>query len=140
MSLSEHPKANAGTAAGGSAVLTLTWFFTQGFRHAVALDAVAAAVGRTVDEVAANPASLRGVAADELARLLAGHQTPQRIIGVPEVEIIDAEYGAEPTLAALADAARAAVRAEADSGHRTAAGQALAALLAGLHREGITDR
>lgn len=138
----DTPETNAGTdsATDGPAVLSLTWFFTETYRHTVPLDAVAAAAGRTVDELAADPASLIGAVGDRLADPLTGHQTPQRTIGVPEVEITEADYDASPTLAELADAARAAVQAEAETGEHTAAGLALAALLAGLRREGITDR
>jgi hypothetical protein len=132
----DHPEANTDT--GEPAVLSLTWFFTQTYRHVAPLDAVAAAAGRTAEELAADPATLLGVVGDRLADLLTGYQTTQRTVNVPEVEIIDAEYGAEPSLTALADTARAVVQAEANSGQRTAAGLALAALLAGLHREGIT--
>jgi hypothetical protein len=134
----DNPQANTDT--GEPTVLSLTWFFTETYRHAAPLDAVAAAAGRTAEQVAADPAALLGVVGDRLADLLTAYQTAQRTIDAPEIEITDAEYGAEPTLAALADTARAAVRAEADAGERTAAGLALAALLAGLHREGITDQ
>jgi len=128
----------ANTDAGEPVMLSLRWFFTETYRHRLPLDAVAAAVERTAAEVAADPASLLGVVSDRLADLLTGYQTAQRTVDVPEVEITDAAYGAEPTLAALADTARAAVQAEAHTGQRSAAGLALAALLAGLHREGIT--
>jgi len=132
----DNPETNTDT--GRPAMLSLRWFFTESYRHTVPLDAVAAAVGRTAEEVATDPASLLGVVGDRLADLLTGYQTPEQTVDVPEVEITDAEYGAEPSLAALADAARHAVQAEADAGHRTTAGLALAALLAGLRREGIT--
>jgi hypothetical protein len=140
MSSSDVPEATAGAGSGEAAVLTLMWHFTETYRHTVALDAVAAAVGRTVDELAADPASLFGVAGHRLADLLTGHQTPLRTVGVAEVEIVGADYDASPTLAELATTARAAVHAEADTGRHTPAGMALAALLAGLRREGITDR
>ena len=129
---------DASTDTGSPAVLSLTWCFTETYRHPVALDAVAAAVGRTVDALAADPASLIGVVGDRLADLLTGHQRPQRAVGVPEVEVTAADYDASPTLAELADTARGAVQAEADTGQHTPAGLALAALLAGLHREEIT--
>jgi hypothetical protein len=121
-------------------VLSLTWLFTETYRHAVAPDAVAAATDLTVDEIAADPGSLHGVAGNRLADLMTGCQEPERVVGPREVEIVDAEYDASPTLADLVDAGRAAVRAESDTGQPSPAGQALAALLAGLRREGITDR
>jgi hypothetical protein len=135
-----NPETNTETKTdiGGPAVLSLKWFFTQTFRHTVPLHTVAAAAGRTAEEVAADPAALLGVVGDRLADLLTRYQNAQRTVDVPEVEITDAEYGAEPSLTALADTARAVVQAEADAGQRTAAGLALAALLAGLRREGIT--
>src|SRR5437773_2418158 len=112
MPTQDNPQAN--TDNGEPAVLSLTWFFTETYRQAVPLDAVAAAAGRTAEEVAADPAALLGVVGDRLADLLTGYQTAQRTIDVPEVEITDAEYDAQPTLAALADTARHAVQAEAD--------------------------
>src|SRR5205814_7351937 len=121
----DKPEANTDT--GGPAALSLRWFFTESYRHTVPLDAVAAAVGCTAEEVAADPASLLGVVGDRLANLLTGYQTPEQTVDAPEVEITDAEYGAEPTLAALAEVARHAVQAEADASQRTAAGLALAA-------------
>ncbi len=39
------PDPEANTDTGGSAVLSLTWFFTETYRHSVALNAVAASVG-----------------------------------------------------------------------------------------------
>lgn len=138
MPLPDVPEATAGAGIDEAAVPSLTWCFTETYRHSVALDAVAAAVGRTVDELAADPASLLGVAGRGLADLLTGHQTPLRTVSDAEVEIIGADYDAAPTLTELADTARAAVDAEAATSQHTPAGLALAALLAGLHREGIT--
>src|SRR6266536_1719329 len=112
---SPNPEANTDTA--GSAVLSLTWWFTQTYRYpTVPLDAVAAAAGRAVDELAADPASLLGVVGDRLAELLTGYQASDRVVGMPEVEIAAADYDASPTLAGLVDAGRAALRAESDSG------------------------
>jgi len=117
--------------------LSLTWFITQTFRHNLPLDAVAAAVGRSVDELAADPERLIGIAGNRLADLLTDAQRTVQPVDVPEVEIIAAGYDATPTLSEFGHAARTAVKAEADTGARTAAGLALAALLAGLRREGI---
>jgi hypothetical protein len=122
------------------AVLSLTWAFTEIYTHTVPLDALARAAGHRVDELAANPEALLGVVGDQLADLLTGHQDTDRTVGVPEVEIIAAEYADTPTLAHLVDAARAALHAESTAGQHTATARTLAALLAGLRREGITDR
>ena len=140
MSSTNHPETNGEPAE--PAPLWLTWFFTETYRHPVPLDAVAAATGRTVDELAADPASLLGVVGNRLADLLTGMQAPVRTVGAPEVEIVQADYYDSPTLADLVDAGRAAlqVQADRDAHPDSAVGRALAALLAGLRREGITDR
>ena len=121
-------------------VLLLTWYVTQGYQHLVALAEAAAVTGYTIDELAADPAALTGGAGQQLTDLLIGLQTPERAVGVPEVEISDVRYDAAPQLADLFDAARAAVDAESRTGQHTPAGRALAALLAGLRREEVTDR
>jgi hypothetical protein len=129
---------DANTNPTGPALLALTWHFTDTYRHTVPLDAVAAAVGRTADALAADHSALIGVVGDRLADLLTGYQTPQRTIDVPDVEITDAQYDDQPSLTALFHGAHAAMQAEADTAQRSTAGLALAALLAGPRREGIT--
>ncbi len=121
-------------------MLLLTWYATQGCQHLVPLTEVAAVTGHTVDELAADPATLTGAAGQQLADLLTGLQLPERAVGIPDVEIIDARYDATPRLADLVDAARTPVDAESRTGQHTPAGRALAALLAGLRREQVTDR
>lgn len=138
MSSTDNPDQIRQTTA--PATLTVTWWLTRTFYHEVPLAALAEATGSTVDEIAANPASLLGVAGQRLADLLTSYPIPDDAVGGREVEIADATYDASPTLAALADAARTALRAETQAGQPSAAGRALAALLAGLRREGITDR
>lgn len=120
--------------------LVLTWTFTETYRHRVALDAVAAATGAPAHELPVDPMMLLGVAGDRLADLLSDHQNPQRTVGVPEVEIIAADHDGSPTLAELVDAAHTALRVETEAGQPSAAGQALAALLAWLRREELTVR
>ena len=120
--------------------LLLTWYVTRSYQHLVPLTVVAEATGRTVDELAADPASLTGAPDERLLALLIEWQTPERAIDNPDVEIGDARYDAAPALAGLVDAARAAVDAESRTGQHTPAGRALAALLAGLRREEVTDR
>jgi hypothetical protein len=137
---SDNATSDSETNDGRPAVLSLTWWLTRTYHHEVPLAAVAEATGSTVEEIAANPASLNGVVGQRLADLLTSHPLPEGAVGGAEVEIADATYSASPTLADLANAAGAAVRAESETGQPSPAGRALAALLAGLHREGITDR
>ena len=131
--------ADTSTDTGGPAVVSLTWWLTQTYDHDVPLAELAEATGYTSEEIAANPAVLTGVAGERLAELLTSYPIPDDALGVREVEIATVDYDASSTLAELADTARAAVDAEADTGQHTPAGLALAALLAGLRREGITD-
>lgn len=138
MSSTDNPGTNGEPEA--LATLSLTWWFTETYRHPVPLDALATVTGRTTDEIAADPASLLGAVGDQLADLLTGLQAPDRTVGVPEVEISEADYDATPTLAELVDAGHAALQAESDAHQPGASGRALAALLAGLRREGIGDR
>ncbi len=138
----DHPAATSQAVA--PAVLSLTWTFTETYSHQVPLDAVARATGQGVDELAADPSSLLGGVGDRLADLLTDRLTDRqdadRAVGEPEVEIIAAEFTDSPTLADLVDTARKALHAESDADRHSDAGRALAALLAGLRREGITDR
>ena len=122
----------------GSDVVSLTWWRTQTYDHDVPLAELAEATGHNGEEIAANPGMLVGVAGDRLAELLTSRPVPDGAGGVIEVEVARVGYDASPTLAELAANARAAVDAEADTGQHTPAGLALAALLAGLRREGIT--
>jgi len=132
----DHPAATSKAEA--PAVLSLTWTFTETYSHQVPLDAVARATGQGVDELAADPSSLLGGVGDRLADLLTDRQDADRAVGEPEVEIIAAEFTDSPTLADLVDTARKALHAESDADRHSDAGRALAALLAGLRREGIT--
>lgn len=136
----DNPEPATGTSSGtdGPAVVSLTWHLTRTFDHDVPVAALAEASGYTSDEIAANPAVLVGVAGERIAELLTSYPLPDDAVGGREVEIARADYEATPTLAELADAAYATLHATADTGQHTPAGLALAALLAGLHREGIT--
>jgi hypothetical protein len=135
----DNPTTSADTS-GPATPLTLTWAFVETYQHEVPLSDVAAAVGRTVEELAADPAWLLGVAGDRLADLLTGYHTDARTVGVPEVEIIQTDFDATPTLADLVEAARTALRTEPTGTGPSPAGRALAALLAGLAREDIGQR
>ena len=135
---SDNPDPSTSTDTGSPAVVSLTWWLTQTYDHDVPLAALAEATGYTREEIAANPAVLTGVAGERLAELLTSYPIPDDAVGVREVEIATADYDASPILAELADAARATVDAEAEAGQHTPAGLALAALLAGLRREGVT--
>ncbi|MEJ3741802.1 hypothetical protein WEI85_00670 [Actinomycetes bacterium KLBMP 9797] len=119
--------------------VTLTWAVTETYTHPLDLAAVATAAGRSVEELRADPASvLSGAVPQHLADLLAGHQDEAVNVDEPEVEITDAYLTDQPTLGDLIRAGWRHVHAEAVQ--RTGAGRALAALLVGLRREGITHR
>src|SRR5690348_13490240 len=109
------------------ATITITWTFTETYRHQLPLPAVAHAARRSVDEVAADPSLLHGVVADPLADLLTGFQNDTRTVDVPEVEVITTALADQPSLAELVDQARRVVTGESDAGRTTLAGRALAA-------------
>ncbi len=134
-----HGREPAATT-GPAAALSLMWAFVETYQYEIPLTEVAAALGRTVEEVAADPASLLGVVGDRLADLLTGYQHADRTVGVPEVEITQADLDTTPTLADLIEAARAALHTEPDRSRPSPTGRALAALLAGLAREDIGRR
>jgi hypothetical protein len=125
-------------AADPSASITITWTFTETYRHRLDLAAVADAAGRSVAEVAVDPSLLHGRVGDPLADLLTALQDPTRTVDVPEVEILTTDLAEQPTLATLVDQARRIVAAESRT-TMTRAGVALAALLAGLSREQLVD-
>jgi len=132
---SSAPPAEPATAA----EVLLTWSVTETYTRPIALAEVAIAAGRSVQELRVDPASvLGGVAGQRLAELLAERQDEAVNVEEPEVEVTDAYLSDQPTLDDLIRTAWQHVGAEA--GQRTGAGQALAALLAGLRREGITHR
>ena len=121
------------------ATLTITWTFTETYRHQLPLAAVAHAARRPVAEVAADPSLLHGVVGDPLADLLTSFQNDTRTVDVPEVEVITTALADQPSLTELVDQARRVVTGESDTGRTTLAGRALAALLAGLHREQLIN-
>jgi hypothetical protein len=137
---SPHNPTVIDAATGPAAPLALTWAFVETYQHEVPIGAVATAVGRTAEELAADPASLLGVAGDRLADLLTGYHADAQTVGVPEVDIVQADFDATPTLADLVEAARTALRTESRDASPSPAGRALAALLAGLAREDIGRR
>ena len=119
--------------------ITITWTFTDTYRHQLNLAMVADAAGHSVAAVATDPSLLHGRAGDRLADLLTAFQDPTRTVDVPEVEIVTTDLEDQPSLADLVEQARRIAAAEAHTGCPTRAGQALAALLAGLHREQLVD-
>ena len=121
------------------ATITITWTFTDTYRHHLPLHAVADAARHSVAQLAADPSLLHGRVGDQLADLLTGFQNDTRTVDVPEVEIITTDLADQPTLAELVDEARRVVAGESNAGRTTLAGQALAALLAGLRREQLVD-
>jgi hypothetical protein len=130
--------AEGGTADAG-ATITITWTFTETYRHRLPLQQVADAARRSVAEVTADLSLLRGRVGDHLADLLTGHQHEHTVVDEPEVEITTTDLADQPLLAALVQDASRVVQRESDTGHNTRAGQALAALLAGLRREQLID-
>jgi hypothetical protein len=121
------------------ATISITWTFTETYRHHLPLQQVADAARHSVPEVAADPSLLHGLVGDQLADLLTGYQNDDRTVDVPEVEIITTDLADQPSLAELVDQARRVVAGESTSGRTTRAGRALAALLAGLRREQLVD-
>ena len=135
MSTLAHP---VGVPAGPSpAELSVTWTVTETYTSRLPTGPVAA-LGRSVAELTANPAQLRGAIPDSLADWLAAeYQDDDHVVGEPQVEITTATSPDATALPDLINAARAAVRAEADTGPLSDTGQALTALLAGLVREEV---
>lgn len=137
MAHAQSPTAPAEPAA--AAEVVLTWSSTKTYTHPLTLAQVATAAGRDVGELRVDPVSvLAGLAGQRLADLLAAHQHEAVAVGPAEVEVTDAFLSDQPSLDDLIRTAWQHVGAEA--GRRTGAGQALAALLVGLRREGITHR
>jgi hypothetical protein len=130
--------AEGGTAAAG-ATITVTWTFTETYRHRLPLQQVADAARRSLVEVAADPSLLHGRVGDHLADLLTGYQHEHTVVDEPEVEITTTDLADQPLLGALVQDASRVVQRESDTGQHTRAGQALAALLAGLRREQLID-
>jgi hypothetical protein len=117
--------------------LTVTWTVTHTYTAILPFDLVTAAAGRQADVVRVDPFTLCGAVPKRLADLLHERQDDARLSSsLPEVEIIDAHLDEQPALAELFAEARNAVHVESGSGEHTNAGRALAALLAGLAREG----
>jgi hypothetical protein len=130
--------AEGGTAAAG-ATITVTWTFTETYRHRLPLQQVADAARRSLVEVAADPSLLHGRVGDHLADLLTGYQNEHTVVDEPEVEITTTDLADQPLLGALVQDASRVVQRESDTGQHTRAGQALAVLLAGLRREQLID-
>jgi hypothetical protein len=128
-----------GGTADASAAITITWTFTETYRHRLPLQQVADAARCGVGEVAADPSLLHGRVGDHLADLLTAYQNEQTVVDEPEVEITTTDLADQPLLAVLVQDASRVVRRESDTGQHTRAGQALAALLAGLRREQLID-
>jgi len=126
------------TAGPSPADLDVTWTVTETYTSRLPTGPVAAALGRSVAELTANPAQLRGAIPDSLADWLAAeYQDDDHVRGEPQVEITAATSPDASALRDLINTARAAVRAAADTGPLSDTGQALTALLAGLVREEV---
>jgi hypothetical protein len=126
-------------AADAPATITITWTFTETYRHDLNLASVADAARHSIAAVTADPSLLHGRVGDQLADLLTAFQDATRTVDLPEVEIITTDLAGQPALAELVDQARHIVATESSTGRTTPAGQALAALLAGLRREQRID-
>jgi len=139
MSIRAHP---VGVPVGPSpAELSVTWIVTETYTSRLPTGPVAAVLGLSVAELTANPAQLRGAIPDSLADWLAAeYQDDDHVIGEPQVEITAATSPDATALRDLINTARAAVRAEADTGPLSDTGQALTALLAGLVREEVISQ
>jgi hypothetical protein len=128
-------------AAETGPMLHLTWTVTHTYTGDVPLSMVAAAAEQRTDILRIDPAVLHGLASARLAYLL--EQRQEQATGIPtdtEVEILQADIDEQPRIAELAENAWQALQDESDADQPTPAGRALAALLTGLRREGITDR
>jgi hypothetical protein len=116
--------------------VSLTSTVTDTYTASVPLDQIAAAAGRRVEALAVDPEVLRGTAPQRLVDLLAGHQDDESHLPAEEiVEVTGAVLAVQPTLAELIQRAWKVLQAESDTDQHSCAGQALAALLAGLRRE-----
>jgi hypothetical protein len=127
-------------AANTRATITVTWTFTETYRHQLPLPQVADAARHSVQTLAADPSLLHGRVGDQLADLLTGYQNEDIVVDEPEVEITTTDLADQPTLAALVHEASHVLQGESDTGQTTRAGRALAALLAGLRREQLIDQ
>ena len=121
------------------ATITVTWTFTETYRHQLPLQQVADAARHSAQELAADPSLLHGRVGDQLADLLTGYQNDDTTVDEPEVEITTTDLADQPSLAELVDQASRVVAGESHAGATTRAGRALAALLAGLRREQLVD-
>ncbi|WP_432830854.1 hypothetical protein [Dactylosporangium sp. CA-092794] len=126
-------------AVDAPATITITWTCTETYRDHLNLASVAGAARHSVAAVTADPSLLHGRVGDQLADRLTAFQDDTRIVDEPEVEIITTDLADQPSLTELVKAARRIVAAESITGRGTAAGQALAGLLAGLRREQRID-
>jgi hypothetical protein len=115
--------------------LTITWSHTDMYRHSFAADVIADATGLSVEELLADPAMLGGVVNPATAQLLEAAQNDAARQAPMEIEIIDTQASDQPTLNELFDLARRLIREEIESG--SPADRGLAALIAGLRREGL---
>lgn len=123
------------------ALLHLTWTVTYSYTDYLPLRLIAAAAQEPLEVLAVDPSRLRGAASIRVAGLLAERQDTATALSTDtEFDILRAELGEQPSIADLARDAWAALQAESDADRPSDTGRALAALLAGLRREGITDR
>ena len=119
-------------AASPVALKVPMWAVVETYHYQAPPDDVAAA-GRTVEELAADPASLLGTPTTN-------RQTKYPTVGTPEIEISRADVSATLTRAALIAAAGTAPRTESGGTMPCTTGHALTALPAGPAQEDIDQR
>jgi hypothetical protein len=127
-------KENAVSATADGRV-TITWTHIETYRHTFSAGVIAEAADLPVEVLLADPAVLFGVVNPATARLLKAAHNDAARPACTEIEIIDTRASDQPTLADLFDQARRLIREELDSG--SPADHGLAALIAGLRREGL---
>lgn len=136
---STHTNLRSGGALADGALLHLTWTVTHTYTDHLPPRLVAAQAGQHPDAVLADPSTLCGGVPDRLADLLDERQDDTTLLPAEtEVEITRAELANLPAITDLAAHGWRALQAESDADQPSDAGRALAALLAGLRREGIT--
>ncbi len=117
--------------------LIITWSRVETYRAAFPAGVIADATGLSAEELLADPAMLFGVVNTATAATLEAGQTTRTRTGPTEIEIIDTPASNQPSLAELFDRARQLIQQEIDSGRP--ADHGLAALIAGLRREGLIN-
>jgi hypothetical protein len=115
--------------------VTVTWTHVETYRQSFPAGVIADAAGLPVEVLLADPAMLSGVVNPATAEVLKAAQNDAVRRAPTEIEIIDPLANHQSALIDLFDQARRLIREETDSG--SPADHGLAALIAGLRREGL---